>query len=914
MLGAGRSKRITVNSLPDELLIHALAHLEPDNLGTCAAVCRRWGRIVTDDRCWREALFKFFGVRHVPVARIQDTWRYEYMHRCVILRAFHRSGGHNVLFDSRITGVAVENINIAELLDPASGVGFEGGLLDACFVDWEAGKMLVGSPHRGSVVQCDYQTGRVSRDIIYCGPRNEPEHYACIAVEGHRIASAHPTGQLFVVSNFKSNGFMRHVKALALTVSGDGVPLWHPHAQHDGPVSLLQWVHNTAHLVSVGSRDVTLQAPAMAVLSSNGQVQLDPTLQRVSGRVKVWNTAAYKQEQTSCCVAILSGNEEPVLALATTHRHYTLTLSSTRLNVYPIDYSQLPNLVSASTPAPIVSHPVRTLATDSLGATHLYYTRDTHPLCLLWSTQEQATCDIHVVDLDTGYRLARLRGHSAHVTRSAVLSISRSAAAVSTSSANDADSKTASAASSLSSSLHYPAAVDRLPSFLLVSGDADGALLLWHVGPRHFTHLSASSAHTVTLDPSLRMSPSSSLASTAPVLAAVTALHVDPVKIVSGASDGWIRVWDVISGRCIKKHLCIPTRKHDTDAAPEVTAARDRMRAVVSVSATTYRIVAAMRSGQVKSLDFSTTTTDNFASRSLRKHARGRQSTATQDAQGNPSANAASRRSGNAFRETPIEHEIRLAKRALQDEAKEQKKWSRTSIRANGTAELTEDELVQMAMQMSLDASFPDYSSSFTPTASHSAAELEDLDLAIALSLQESLNGDDEKDTTPFGKLPVLIFEENGKEVQMAQSMAISRYIAAKHGIAPTDPLQRALSESVAETVDDLKRKVLDVFMAKGDAKEKAQKELYETVAPAVTKYLTRMLQQNGSTGIFVGDKIGVPELALYYWLKLCAANYPEAFTRASAPELYKVYDTVEQNERIKAYLASTKHIEKLLP
>ncbi|KAL7752810.1 hypothetical protein RI367_001812 [Sorochytrium milnesiophthora] len=165
-----------------------------------------------------------------------------------------------------------------------------------------------------------------------------------------------------------------------------------------------------------------------------------------------------------------------------------------------------------------------------------------------------------------------------------------------------------------------------------------------------------------------------------------------------------------------------------------------------------------------------------------------------------------------------------------------------------------------------------------------------------------------EKDSTPFGKLPVLIFDENGKEVKLAQSQAICRYLASKHDLAPTDPLQRAIADSVAETIADMRIKLTAInFDMTGAEQENAKKELRETSGPAFIKYLTRILQQNGNRGILVGDKVGFPEVSLHFVIWILQRNFAGVVTSDNAADLIKVYEVVEQDERIQAYLASDK-------
>ncbi|KAJ2559187.1 hypothetical protein EV175_000449 [Coemansia sp. RSA 1933] len=55
------TKELGVGDLPEELLVMILANIDPAGLRTSGQVCRRWRRIVTDERSWKRAFVRRFG-------------------------------------------------------------------------------------------------------------------------------------------------------------------------------------------------------------------------------------------------------------------------------------------------------------------------------------------------------------------------------------------------------------------------------------------------------------------------------------------------------------------------------------------------------------------------------------------------------------------------------------------------------------------------------------------------------------------------------------------------------------------------------------------------------------------------------------------------------------------------------------
>ena len=104
----------------------------------------------------------------------------------------------------------------------------------------------------------------------------------------------------------------------------------------------------------------------------------------------------------------------------------------------------------------------------------------------------------------------------------------------------------------------------------------------------------------------------------------------------------------------------------------------------------------------------------------------------------------------------------------------------------------------------------------------------------------------------PFGQVPVL--EVDGK--MLAQSRAISRFLAKKHGLAGKDDWEQAQVDMFTDCVEDLFPKMRPVFLEQDPDKKK---ELFQEAAekhllPHV-QLIEKHLKKNGS-GYLVGTAV----------------------------------------------------------
>jgi len=109
------------------------------------------------------------------------------------------------------------------------------------------------------------------------------------------------------------------------------------------------------------------------------------------------------------------------------------------------------------------------------------------------------------------------------------------------------------------------------------------------------------------------------------------------------------------------------------------------------------------------------------------------------------------------------------------------------------------------------------------------------------------------KPNTPFGQLPVL--EVDGRQV--AQSLAVTRFVARKNGLTGKDDFEAAQADSFVDYVADAAKHLEFMFTEQDEKKKTAQKEVFlkETVQPYLQGLQRHLTANNNGEGFFVGDK-----------------------------------------------------------
>jgi len=159
----------------------------------------------------------------------------------------------------------------------------------------------------------------------------------------------------------------------------------------------------------------------------------------------------------------------------------------------------------------------------------------------------------------------------------------------------------------------------------------------------------------------------------------------------------------------------------------------------------------------------------------------------------------------------------------------------------------------------------------------------------------------DRKEKTPYGQVPVLTLEDG---TQIAQSGSIKRFIAARYGLNGSNATEAGLIDAACETMHDIRNANQKANDSKDDAKkaEFVSKTLPETLA---------RLEKNatGSSGHFVGSKVSIADVQIYYMFFQLATEHADATAKLKAanPKLQAIADGVEKNEKIVPYLAARK-------
>jgi len=123
---------------------------------------------------------------------------------------------------------------------------------------------------------------------------------------------------------------------------------------------------------------------------------------------------------------------------------------------------------------------------------------------------------------------------------------------------------------------------------------------------------------------------------------------------------------------------------------------------------------------------------------------------------------------------------------------------------------------------------------------------------------------DGAKDATPFGQLPLLLVDD---EPPLAQSGAITRYVAGLCALTPSDPLAAARCDAIYEAAQELMtaptnvNPIVNVF--KGDTFTQKRTEYFELAPPKIAN-LARAL---GAGPFFFGAKPLYCDFAVYHVL-----------------------------------------------
>ncbi|KAJ3050899.1 hypothetical protein HK097_008110 [Rhizophlyctis rosea] len=169
------------------------------------------------------------------------------------------------------------------------------------------------------------------------------------------------------------------------------------------------------------------------------------------------------------------------------------------------------------------------------------------------------------------------------------------------------------------------------------------------------------------------------------------------------------------------------------------------------------------------------------------------------------------------------------------------------------------------------------------------------------------------KAQVPFGKLPILkITQDDGKEITLAQSGAIVRYLGKKFGLVGTTPEDQAFIESIYDEYTDFTFGYINKFARTEHWKDLKEVQSYRDISilPFIKNH-ERFLAANGSNGHYVGDKISIADIAAYQTLNwVFNTPYGTMFNKNDTPNIIKVHETVAADPKIKEYVSSGRRFQ----
>jgi glutathione S-transferase len=165
------------------------------------------------------------------------------------------------------------------------------------------------------------------------------------------------------------------------------------------------------------------------------------------------------------------------------------------------------------------------------------------------------------------------------------------------------------------------------------------------------------------------------------------------------------------------------------------------------------------------------------------------------------------------------------------------------------------------------------------------------------------------KTSTPWGNLPIL--QVNGKTT-IGQSMAIARYVAREAGLIGKTSLEQALVDSVAETINEIREKVLGSCMAaEADKKTAAVNDFTTQFLPqTLTKIDKFHSSNNDGKGFLVGDKMTWADLHFYVTIEVATHFVPQTaqIVKDQFPRLQQLYERVAAIPKVAEYLKKRPH------
>ncbi|ORZ25409.1 quinon protein alcohol dehydrogenase-like superfamily [Absidia repens] len=553
-----------IHQLSVEVVAHIFARLDPISLTTVAKTCRYWRHIVKDDVCWKNAFLAYFG--QLPYKRLRNTsWKSEYILRTHLIRKWEKGRGTLMTFNPKI------------------------GSVDTIFVDFENHFMMAASKEQGVAVKCNPATGKLERHLLYSTDEGMPTQVSALKMDSNRVLWGFSPGYITMTTRAKtlvrrqlkvfSDFHQGAVRVLCLPSFVPDVVL---SGGDDGMVKI--WDASTG--LSLTDLYGSTSSPTCLEATNDHHVIAGFT----NGTVVLWNLHLGKLLRHRQHVALQQqqGIEQP--------DHESENSSRQRRLIHP-------PLIDKDTPVQSVHYDMvtRTLLVAYDGLSRLYqYNIETCQLVAIFGSE----------DLDrplAGHTLGTICAvtwdiePSFHFTDETVLDSRMTMNGNNSKNKNGQQqqqqqyqgnkrqqgSRTSLSSSSSPQRPSTPSTSTSPTIRLVATGDTSGAICLWP--------LNRSSSNTTKTDDVAVIHPLRQfLGHESPI----SAIHLDGFKMVSGADDGWIRIWDPLTGEMLHA-LGNKIPRHAPVDRTDVSLMR-----VKNIFCDEYRGVATI-GHQVKSWDFS---------------------------------------------------------------------------------------------------------------------------------------------------------------------------------------------------------------------------------------------------------------------------------------------------------------------
>lgn len=160
---------------------------------------------------------------------------------------------------------------------------------------------------------------------------------------------------------------------------------------------------------------------------------------------------------------------------------------------------------------------------------------------------------------------------------------------------------------------------------------------------------------------------------------------------------------------------------------------------------------------------------------------------------------------------------------------------------------------------------------------------------------------DEEKQQTPFGKIPVLTeTRADGSKFVLAETNAISRYLARKSGLYGSNEEEAALIDQFYESWTEIAGKFAAIRRLRESDPERyaEQFEIYkDTVAHPILKKHDEALSKSG-TGYYVGGKLSLVDVHATCLISMVGALFG---VEENFPHLWKLAKKVRSLDAVKA-------------